>query len=654
MRPERRRFVVDLAVSSLIATGVVAVIVSASPNLDLHQMRPFSSVEEDSRLAAWPEDVELITARSWASPKTAPTTACTCNPPRRAYAGLIRKLNHWGARVIVLCDQFADPCPAEDGDLAEAMRSAGNVVLEAVAPGGVYGSGLRDPVEPFAGSAFGVGHPWTHPAMVNAWTTIPLVTTDAATGREYAALSLVGYECFAGNIRAPQGEGPYPWSLVGGRRRLRLKLTGQLPFYIGQTAEEAQEARHSWRPAEDLSAVLGLTDRAGRSRYEGKAVVVESNSLLGDAGVHVRWLGSFIEGTGDALVLSPWLFLAVMLGAAVATSLVTRRAVSRRPLVGMALFALAAPLLLMVAFAVTDKVLSLQFRDPWITFLTARWPEIHGDSPWPQERFVTAYGDSCYTLLVIAMGLAWAVTASLQSGRITRVLARFVPSFLQVREPGISPIEQVQTLTGSLLFADIRNYTTVSEKISPEDLLRLLGAYRRTMEAVVARHGGTIAVTPGDAVLSVFWRERHGANHATCAVRAGREMVAALPSIAPAWEARGVPLDIGVGINTGEVAAGFIGTQDVEAMVAGDAVNVAQRLEALTKEVGHRIVLSETTRDLLADEMPLTPLGEVALAGRTKRVTVYAAPEREAQPTANGRDGDVAAQGAPPTEGREQ
>jgi adenylate cyclase len=154
-------------------------------------------------------------------------------------------------------------------------------------------------------------------------------------------------------------------------------------------------------------------------------------------------------------------------------------------------------------------------------------------------------------------------------------------------------------------------------------MMAILNRYQAAVEDIIARYGGTIVKTPGDAILAVFWRKVRALDPATCAVRSGQEMLQGLPMLARAWEAMGVNLEIGVGINAGEVAMGLVGTRHLEPTVIGDPVNVAQRLESLTKTLGCPLIFSESVQAQLSAGVEVAALGEVAVRGREAPVKVY-------------------------------
>jgi adenylate cyclase len=151
----------------------------------------------------------------------------------------------------------------------------------------------------------------------------------------------------------------------------------------------------------------------------------------------------------------------------------------------------------------------------------------------------------------------------------------------------------------------------------------MLNTFQSACEDIITRYGGTIVKTPGDAILAVFWKEVGGDNHATCALRSGRQILKDLPAMRRTWEAAGVDLDIGIGIDAGQIAMGLIGKLHLEPTVIGDPVNVAQRLETLTKTMKCPLIFSENVRKYLREDVEAACLDEVTVRGRQMPLRVY-------------------------------
>ena len=155
--------------------------------------------------------------------------------------------------------------------------------------------------------------------------------------------------------------------------------------------------------------------------------------------------------------------------------------------------------------------------------------------------------------------------------------------------------------------------------------MELLREYFNTMVPIVLKHGGTLNKYVGDAIMALFSAPLVQADHARRAVRAGVEMIAQLPVLSPTWQAKcGRPLRIGVGINTGEAVVGVMGADHRrEYSAIGDTVNLASRLEGVTKEFKTPLAISQATADAVGTEFRLRELGEVHVKGRGEGVRVF-------------------------------
>ena len=177
----------------------------------------------------------------------------------------------------------------------------------------------------------------------------------------------------------------------------------------------------------------------------------------------------------------------------------------------------------------------------------------------------------------------------------------------------------------TVLFSDIRGFTTVTEDGNPEALVAQLNEYFSRMVEIVFRHKGTVDKFVGDMVMALFGAPLDDRDHADHAVRAAIDMVKELGELNRAWTARGMPeLDIGVGINSGEMIAGNIGSASIMSYtVIGDNVNLGSRLESLNKDYKTRIIMSDATRTRLTNPYDTRPLGDVKVKGKTRTVAIY-------------------------------
>ena len=179
----------------------------------------------------------------------------------------------------------------------------------------------------------------------------------------------------------------------------------------------------------------------------------------------------------------------------------------------------------------------------------------------------------------------------------------------------------------SILFSDIRGFTTLSEKMTPEEVVSLLNPYLEVMTAIIQKHGGTVDKYEGDAVIAFFGEPVPYADHALRAIRTAVEMRVELAHLNQKWRAEGRlqrGLEIGIGVNTGEVFVGLLGSeQRLNYTIIGDGVNLASRLQDQTKVLGWPIVVSERTALLVQEEFDIEFGALQAIKGKRDPVKIY-------------------------------
>jgi adenylate cyclase len=177
----------------------------------------------------------------------------------------------------------------------------------------------------------------------------------------------------------------------------------------------------------------------------------------------------------------------------------------------------------------------------------------------------------------------------------------------------------------SVLFSDIRGFTTITEKGEPEALVAQLNEYFSRMVDIVFRRQGTVDKFVGDMVMALFGAPLDDPRHAEHAVAAAVDMVRELGELNRKWAAEGrAQLDIGIGVNTGEMIAGNIGSSSIMSYtVIGDNVNLGSRLESANKDYKTRIIISDATRAGLSGAYDVRPLGEVIVKGKTRPVAIF-------------------------------
>jgi adenylate cyclase len=180
----------------------------------------------------------------------------------------------------------------------------------------------------------------------------------------------------------------------------------------------------------------------------------------------------------------------------------------------------------------------------------------------------------------------------------------------------------------SVLFSDLRGFTTFSEGRSPEEVIEQLNEYFAAMVEVVFAHRGTVDKFVGDMIMALFGAPLEDPKHADNAVRCALAMQSRLDSLNTEWRRQGRPeLACGVGINSGEMVAGNLGSEKIQAYtVIGDNVNLGARIESLCKDYSAGILISEYTQARLRGSATTEEMGEVVVKGKTQPVRIFKVP----------------------------
>ncbi|MCK4782626.1 MAG: adenylate/guanylate cyclase domain-containing protein, partial [Desulfobacteraceae bacterium] len=177
----------------------------------------------------------------------------------------------------------------------------------------------------------------------------------------------------------------------------------------------------------------------------------------------------------------------------------------------------------------------------------------------------------------------------------------------------------------SVLFSDIRGFTTIAEGLTPEDLVHLLNEYLTVMTDVVFNHDGTLDKYMGDAIMAIYGAPLDQPDHPARACRSALDMMTSLKELNEKWILEGkTPMDIGIGINTGMMMVGNMGSdQRFDYTVMGDAVNLGSRLEGANKNYKTNILISEYTYERVKDEFVCMEIDSVRVKGKTQPVKIY-------------------------------
>lgn len=203
--------------------------------------------------------------------------------------------------------------------------------------------------------------------------------------------------------------------------------------------------------------------------------------------------------------------------------------------------------------------------------------------------------------------------------RVTELLGTYVggsvkDKLLDSRHP------RSQRKVATILFSDIRSFTSMSEKSSPEEIVKFLNDYFTLWDEAVTANGGWIDKFIGDAVMAVFDKGTEEEN-ASSAISCANRVFTLLPRIKNGIFENG---NIGVGIHSGELVMGDVGSASRRNFtVIGDTVNAASRLEGLCKEYGVTLIVSETVQNLAGSSYGLGCLGEAEIRGKTEKMKIF-------------------------------
>jgi adenylate cyclase len=501
--------------------------------------------------------------------------------PRTLHAEAITRLSRDGARVIAYDVQFTEPSnPSDDRALADAIARARNVVLATTAvddEGGTNVFGGEEVLRDLAARAAHAG-----------------LTTDSGRVVRRMSRVLEKLETFsvaaverARGSQVPEDAFPDPaWIDYHGRTNVRT-----IPFH---RVVRGDFPRGTFR---DRLVVVGAT---APSLQDVHPTSVSGDQFMYGVEVHANAISTLLRDF-PLREVPGWVTIAlILLFGAVGPLIAMRFGPLRAALIGLVLAGLY------VAFV------QLVFNNGLIVgFL---------------------YPEASLALGVVgALGVALVLNA-FERERVRDIFSRFVPE--AVVDDVLKNVDEDLRLGGELqvvtvMFSDIRGFTTFSETREPDEVIEVLNRYLTSMTDVILRHGGTLVAFIGDGIMAVFGAPIAMDDHADRAYAAAREMAGPALAEFNQWlrsEGRGEGFRIGVGLNSGAVMAGNVGSQKrLEYTVIGDTTNTASRIEGMTKGTPHMIMLSDSTRAMMIHEHPdLEEMEEMEVRGRQAKVVIWA------------------------------
>lgn len=252
------------------------------------------------------------------------------------------------------------------------------------------------------------------------------------------------------------------------------------------------------------------------------------------------------------------------------------------------------------------------------------------NKPWDENelRMTIENARTLYQLQLKNKGLLEELQTRVQEQeKVLKLFMRYVPE--QVVQKALSSTEtsilegEVRHIT--VLFCDIRGFTSMSEEMQPKEVVSFLNSYYSIMSRVVKRHNGVVNQFVGDEVFAVFGAPVAYQNNEENAVFCALEMMEKLEELNSLYREQLVrPIEAGIGINAGEVVAGNLGSEEkIEYSVTGDTVNTGKRIEMLTKDCPNSILVSDTVYPKIASLFELKPWEPVAVKGKKEKIQVY-------------------------------
>ncbi len=507
--------------------------------------------------------------------------------PRSLHGQLLDIISQGEPAVVGIDVLFSEPSlygAEDDAALAEAVQRAGNVILAAaltvVKTPMSFKEDLNPPLPPIRQGAAGFGPVnfiFDDDALVR-WTSL----TRTFQGTEWPHFNLLLYRkaLEAGIQGHPVRESRFVINYRGGPRSFPT-----VPYYRVLNGEV---------PPEAFAGRIVLVGATTPVLQDVHPTPFASQGVMPGVEIHANALETVLQGIPIQRVprAIPVLFI---LAAGLLAVWITNRL---RPLHALGATLLAAALYSAAAFG---------------AFLWGHlWTDI--------------------TPIPVALGLAYGATVVENFIRAQREKRRLSPFFSPSVLREILRHHEDQPLLASrrritVLFSDIRGFTAISTKLQPEQVAEFLREYLTALTEAVFLQGGTVDKYIGDCIMALYNVPFEDPDHAARAVHTALEFQKRTQALSARWEATlGMPLKNGVGINTGDAVVGTMGArQRLEYTAIGDTVNLASRLESITKEFGSPIIISESTYREVRKQFRTRWLGEVTVKGREDLPTeIYA------------------------------
>ncbi len=522
--------------------------------------------------------------------------------PRAYLAQIVNAVNQGGARVVGLDILLTEPGKDPDGDeaLAQALSQSPSSVSDLLI--------FRDPQQNMVSLDLPI-KPYRNALKAMGITTI-IQDKDAVTR------SIQAYDTYGDQVY-------YNWAFQVASQYLKssppsnanpngLTFNGQrVPLHNGLLLVNYNGPAGTYPTYSAYQVALGDVLKENPNAFKDKIVLIGATTItLHDvyatpfsaqqpmAGVEVvaNAVDTILNGHYLRETL-PWAALLIIIFMAILASFISR---IQRPSLTIAIMAVG-----MILYAA-------------VTYFTFLMEGLYIPTVAPQLMLF---------LGVVLPTLEQSVSQELEKRRVRNLFSRFIsPEMVDqlIETQDINSLNKRANL--SILFSDIRGFTTLSEKLAPEEVVSVLNPYLEAMTKVIEKFGGTVDKYEGDAIVAFFGEPVVHEDHALRAVRTAVEMHKALADLHQLWGKQGRPfrIEIGIGINSGEVFVGLLGSaQRINYTIIGDNANLASRLQDLTKTYQWPILISGSTYDQVKDEFEAELADSVIVKGRSESVKVY-------------------------------
>ncbi len=536
---------------------------------------------------------------------------------RAMYADAVRHLASAGAALIAFDIIFSTPRdPVEDEEFGLAIAEAGNVVLARY----IGGKGHKTPIPPLRQGELGE-------ALINVvldsdgiLRSIPLVgldySGDSAEPEPVLAMSLEVARLYLDptgdqelDLEHPAEVGLGPLRIPYPDGRMRINFYGppatfpRIPFWravkdelapeemkgkivlIGSSTPSLHDYYQTPHTEKLVIALTGQTERTGGLRMDGVEIHANAIQTILDR--------SFVHRSKDKWGLVPWLLAGLGL---IGTLLLIRS--GKSPVV-IVVFRFGLFLGIVAAAAAL-----FWWSRYWLDMVPL------------------------YALVAAQYSAGISYQRYLEGHKRRQVQAMFgryvSPRVVEqlVRNPDMAnPSGRKERLT--MFFSDVRGFTSMSEKMEPQEVQHLLSEYFTEMTRILFKHGGTLDKFMGDAIMAFFGNPEPQPDHARRAVLMALEMQEAVARLNQTWSAGGRrTIGVGMGINTGEVTVGNLGSKDfLDYTVIGDAVNLACRLEESAK--AGDIIITQATCNEVRNAVEVEPLEPIRVKGKSNPIPIY-------------------------------